>query len=285
MNGAPWQEQGEPARRGCAARLSVVHGTHTPYVRLRALPAGAGAGSAHGSASQNGRGPFPMATPTGTAAGGDEGGWDDSGLRGQRDLPHAAGRGRPGRARGRVLPLRRVQPVVRARGRPRGGGLPVLRHRLRRAWTGRAADASPTPPPSPAPSRRPGRAGPDNRYVVFTGGEPLLQLDAPLIEAVHAAGVRDRHRDERHAARRRPGSTGSASARRDATPSRRSTGDELKLVYPQDDARSGGFRRPGLPPPLPPAHGWAGPDRQHARRRSRIAGAMPAGVCRCRPTR
>ena len=32
--------------------------------------------------------------------------------------------------------------------------------------------------------------GPDtaSRYVVFTGGEPLLQLDAPLIEAVHAEG-------------------------------------------------------------------------------------------------
>jgi len=29
-------------------------------------------------------------------------------------------------------------------------------------------------------------AGP--RLVVFTGGEPLLQLDAPLIDAVHAAG-------------------------------------------------------------------------------------------------
>ncbi len=29
------------------------------------------------------------------------------------------------------------------------------------------------------------RAG---KYVVFTGGEPLLQLDAPLIDAVHAAG-------------------------------------------------------------------------------------------------
>ena len=27
-----------------------------------------------------------------------------------------------------------------------------------------------------------------NKYVVFTGGEPLLQLDAPLIEAMHARG-------------------------------------------------------------------------------------------------
>ena len=29
-------------------------------------------------------------------------------------------------------------------------------------------------------------AGPQQRYVVFTGGEPLLQLDAALIEALHA---------------------------------------------------------------------------------------------------
>ena len=29
-------------------------------------------------------------------------------------------------------------------------------------------------------------AGPHYRYVVFTGGEPLLQLDAALIEALHA---------------------------------------------------------------------------------------------------
>ncbi|QWE09937.1 7-carboxy-7-deazaguanine synthase [Polynucleobacter sp. es-EL-1] len=31
-------------------------------------------------------------------------------------------------------------------------------------------------------------AGPQQRYVVFTGGEPLLQLDAPLIDALHAKG-------------------------------------------------------------------------------------------------
>src|SRR5690606_6205629 len=27
-----------------------------------------------------------------------------------------------------------------------------------------------------------------SKYVVFTGGEPLLQLDATLIDAIHAAG-------------------------------------------------------------------------------------------------
>ena len=32
--------------------------------------------------------------------------------------------------------------------------------------------------------------GLDHRLVVFTGGEPLLQLDAPLVEAVHARGFR-----------------------------------------------------------------------------------------------
>ena len=31
-------------------------------------------------------------------------------------------------------------------------------------------------------------AGHGHRYVVFTGGEPLLQLDGALIDAVHAAG-------------------------------------------------------------------------------------------------
>lgn len=31
-------------------------------------------------------------------------------------------------------------------------------------------------------------AGPQHRYVVFTGGEPLLQLDTALIDALHAKG-------------------------------------------------------------------------------------------------
>jgi 7-carboxy-7-deazaguanine synthase (Cx14CxxC type) len=31
-------------------------------------------------------------------------------------------------------------------------------------------------------------AGPQQRYVVFTGGEPLLQLDASLIDALHGKG-------------------------------------------------------------------------------------------------
>ena len=43
-----------------------------------------------------------------------------------------------------------------------------------------------------------------NRYVVLTGGEPLLQVDAALIEALHARGFSSRDGDQRHdrAARR-----------------------------------------------------------------------------------
>ena len=78
--------------------------------------------------------------------------------------------------------------------RPRGGpgrrGLPVLRHRFRgdrrpgrrqvrrRPTTLAAAVAAAWPAGDPA--ARP--------LVVCTGGEPLLQLDPPLIEALHAAG-------------------------------------------------------------------------------------------------
>ena len=45
--------------------------------------------------------------------------------------------------------------------------------------------------PGAAPSPRPAgcrAGGPRHRYVVFTGGEPLLQLDEALIAAVHAQG-------------------------------------------------------------------------------------------------
>ena len=51
--------------------------------------------------------------------------------------------------------------------------------------------------------------------VVCTGGEPLLQLDAPLIDALHARGF-EIAVETNGTRRRRPGSTGSASARRPA---------------------------------------------------------------------
>ncbi len=37
-----------------------------------------------------------------------------------------------------------------------------------------------------------------NRYVVLTGGEPLLQVDTALVDALHAHGFSRRRRDQRH---------------------------------------------------------------------------------------
>ena len=76
---------------------------------------------------------------------------------------------------------------------------------------GRFADpgdlAAAVAPAWPGPRGRP--------YVVCTGGEPLLQLDGPLVEALHAEGfeIAIETNGTRLAP---PGSTGSASAPRPA---------------------------------------------------------------------
>ncbi len=80
------------------------------------------------------------------------------------------------------------------------------------------------------PDREAGR-----RYVVCTGGEPLLQLDRPLIDALHAHGFEIAIETN---------GTIAAPAGIDwicVSPKGRAklvqlTGDELKFVYPQDDA-------------------------------------------------
>lgn len=71
-----------------------------------------------------------------------------------------------------------------------------------------------------------------NRFVVFTGGEPLLQLDAPLIEAMHAR--RFEVAVETNGSKPAPSGIDwlCVSPKADA-PLRLTHGDELKLVYPQ----------------------------------------------------
>ena len=72
-------------------------------------------------------------------------------------------------------------------------------------------------------------------FVVCTGGEPLLQLDVPLIEALHARGFRIAVETNGTVPAPRgvdwicvsPKSTTTLALER---------GDELKLVYPQPDA-------------------------------------------------
>jgi len=81
-------------------------------------------------------------------------------------------------------------------------------------------------------ARWPGGGAP---YVVCTGGEPLLQLDAPLIEALHACGfeVAVETNGTQPAPEGLDWICVSPKAGADLILTR---GDELKLVYPQAEA-------------------------------------------------
>jgi len=79
------------------------------------------------------------------------------------------------------------------------------------------------------------------RFVVCTGGEPLLQLDEAAIDALHAAGF--------EIAVETNGTCAAPSgidwvcvSPKPGTELRLSRGDELKLVFPQDDARPEAFQ-------------------------------------------
>ncbi len=84
--------------------------------------------------------------------------------------------------------------------------------------------------------------GPDERLVVCTGGEPLLQLDADLIEALHARGF--------HIALETNGTLPvpagvdwiCVSPKADATVVQ-TAGHELKLVYPQPGLDPAAFEK------------------------------------------
>lgn len=77
-------------------------------------------------------------------------------------------------------------------------------------------------------------------FVVFTGGEPLLQLDAALVEACHARGFEVAV--ETNGTRPVPPGVDWVTV----SPKPRSTlvvdtGDELKLVFPQPEIAPGDF--------------------------------------------
>ena len=74
--------------------------------------------------------------------------------------------------------------------------------------------------------------GGPNSYVVCTGGEPLLQLDAPLVEALHARGFEVAV--ETNGTQPAPaGLDWICVSPKAHAPLRLVNGDELKLVYPQ----------------------------------------------------
>jgi 7-carboxy-7-deazaguanine synthase len=76
---------------------------------------------------------------------------------------------------------------------------------------------------------------PENKYVVCTGGEPLLQLDEKLIDALHERGFEVAV--ETNGTRPAPASLDWICVSPKAgAPFVQKSGSELKLVYPQADA-------------------------------------------------
>ena len=80
----------------------------------------------------------------------------------------------------------------------------------------------------------PGTDGSGTRYVVCTGGEPLLQLDRPLIDALHAAGF-EIGVETNGTIDAPPGIDWLCVSPKGNAPLRQREGDELKLVFPQDE--------------------------------------------------
>lgn len=89
------------------------------------------------------------------------------------------------------------------------------------------------------------RARGERPYVVCTGGEPLLQLDAAAVAALHAAGfeVAVETNGTQPAV---PGLDWICVSPKAGAPLRLTAGDELKLVFPQAEAEAQPERFDGL---------------------------------------
>ena len=78
-------------------------------------------------------------------------------------------------------------------------------------------------------------AAPGGRpYVVCTGGEPLMQLDPPLIDALHKAGF-EIAIETNGTLRAPPGIDWICVSPKANAPLVQTSGNELKLIYPQDE--------------------------------------------------
>ena len=102
----------------------------------------------------------------------------------------------------------------------------------------------------------PGRGTDGTRFVVCTGGEPLLQLDRVLIDALHEhdfeIAVETNGTVEAPA-----GIDWICVSPKAGAPLVQKTGDELKLVFPQVHAQPAEFEVAGVSEFFPAANGWA----------------------------
>jgi 7-carboxy-7-deazaguanine synthase (Cx14CxxC type) len=85
-----------------------------------------------------------------------------------------------------------------------------------------------------------GAAGPA-RFTVLTGGEPLLQLDRPLLDALHARGF-EVAVETNGTLPPPPGIDWLCMSPKAEAPTVVTTGDELKLVFPQDGGEPERYR-------------------------------------------
>lgn len=74
--------------------------------------------------------------------------------------------------------------------------------------------------------------GADDRFVVLTGGEPMLQVDDALVEALHAHGFRIAMESNGTLAAH-PGIDWLCISPKAGSAVTQRTGDELKLIWPQ----------------------------------------------------
>jgi len=86
---------------------------------------------------------------------------------------------------------------------------------------------------------------PASRFVVCTGGEPLLQLDAHLVSALHDRGFRVAIETNGTLAAP-PGIDWTCVSPKAHAPLRLEHGDELKLVYPQAGAEPARYEKLGF---------------------------------------
>jgi 7-carboxy-7-deazaguanine synthase len=75
--------------------------------------------------------------------------------------------------------------------------------------------------------------GREQRFAVITGGEPMLQLDAPLIEALHAEGF-EIAMESNGTLAAAPGIDWVCISPKAGSDVVQRSGDELKLVWPQE---------------------------------------------------
>ena len=103
-----------------------------------------------------------------------------------------------------------------------------LAEAIDRCWVGRGNDLA-------EPGTRVSGDGGGRKYVVCTGGEPLLQVDEELIDALHERGFEVAV--ETNGTKRAPPSLDWICVSPKAgAPFVQTSGNELKLVYPQDNA-------------------------------------------------